>query len=89
MRKKSVSFSAAHAARGTEDWRRFVQAYLATVVFVYDQIGKLMDALESCPRTRGPIRPAKRNMRMLRRNCVMNLSYSSTQQRFPKTAPRE
>lgn len=42
-------FKALIEAGGVDDWRAFVQAYLATVAFVDDQIGKLLNALESSP----------------------------------------
>jgi arylsulfatase A-like enzyme len=42
-------FRALIDAGGTPDWRAFVQAYLATVAFVDDQVGRLMEALESGP----------------------------------------
>lgn len=32
---------------GTEGWRRFIQAYLASVAFVDDQVGRILDALDS------------------------------------------
>ena len=34
---------------GIEAWRAFVQAYLATLAFVDDQIGKLLDTLDASP----------------------------------------
>jgi arylsulfatase A-like enzyme len=40
-------FEALIASSGEDGWRGFVQAYLATVSFVDDQIGRLMETLES------------------------------------------
>lgn len=40
-------FEALIASGGKDAWRAFVQAYLATVAFVDDQVGKLMEGLES------------------------------------------
>ena len=40
-------FEALIASGGKEAWRAFVQAYLATVSFVDDQVGRLMEALEA------------------------------------------
>ena len=42
-------FQALISAGGIQAWREFVQAYLATVAFVDDQIGRLMQALETSP----------------------------------------
>lgn len=39
-------FDALIAAEGTAGWRALVQAYLATVAFVDDQVGRLVEALE-------------------------------------------
>jgi arylsulfatase A-like enzyme len=40
-------FKALIDSGGNEAWREFVQAYLATVTFVDDQIGKLLDTLDA------------------------------------------
>jgi arylsulfatase A-like enzyme len=40
-------FEALIKAGGEQAWKEFVQAYLATIAFVDDQVGKLMDTLES------------------------------------------
>lgn len=37
------------AAGGEKAWKEWVQAYLACITFVDDQIGKVLDALESSP----------------------------------------
>lgn len=43
-------FRALLAAGGTDSWREFVQAYLAAIAFVDDQIGRLVEALEASGR---------------------------------------
>lgn len=40
-------FKALIDSGGAEAWREFVQAYLATITFVDDQVGRLLDALEA------------------------------------------
>jgi len=40
-------FKALIDSGGIEAWREFVQAYLATIAFVDDQIGRLIDALDA------------------------------------------
>ncbi len=38
------------AVTGADQWRDAVQAYLATITFVDDQVGRLLDALDRSPR---------------------------------------
>lgn len=42
-------FTAVMEADGEQGWKEWVQAYAASVAFVDDQIGKVLDALESSP----------------------------------------
>ena len=42
-------FEALIASGGRDAWRAFVQAYLATIAFVDDQIGRLLGALDAGP----------------------------------------
>lgn len=48
-RKGWQNFRLLHAAGGERMWKRWVQAYLANVAFVDDQLGKILDALERSP----------------------------------------
>ena len=42
-------FRLLHAAGGERMWKQWLQAYLACVAFVDDQVGKVLDALERSP----------------------------------------
>jgi arylsulfatase A-like enzyme len=48
-------FRLLHAAGGEEMWKRWIQAYLASVAFADDQVGKVLDALERSPHARNSI----------------------------------
>ncbi|MBM3744397.1 MAG: sulfatase [Acidobacteria bacterium] len=48
-------FRLLHAAGGEIMWKRWIQAYLACVTFVDDQVGKVLDALERSPHARNTI----------------------------------
>lgn len=48
-RKGWQNFRLLHAAGGERLWKRWVQAYLANVAFVDDQVGDILDALERSP----------------------------------------
>lgn len=48
-------FRALLAATGEDGWREFVQAYLATIAFVDDQVGRLLAGLELTGRTESTV----------------------------------
>jgi arylsulfatase A-like enzyme len=48
-RKGWQNFRLLHAANGELMWKRWIQAYLANVAFVDDQLGRILDALDRSP----------------------------------------